>query len=131
MEPEKKYELRVLQSKDIFTMSKIIRKIGVNEFVSCFESDEVKEVIAGIKDEKADDSIRAVGMYVMLDIATVIINHIPDVETEVYTMLSNLSGMNKDEIENLDIATFVEMIIDVFKKDEFKDFIVVVSKLLK
>ena len=43
---ETTYELRDLCSKDIFPMFKIISKIGVKEFKKCFESDEVKQMIA-------------------------------------------------------------------------------------
>ena len=35
------------------------------------------------------------------------------------------------EIAELDMVTFTEMIVAFFKKDEFKDFIGVVSKLFK
>lgn len=39
--------------------------------------------------------------------------------------------MSVKDLEALDMVTFFEMIVDVFKKDEFKDFIGVVSKLFK
>lgn len=123
---EKKYELRALQSKDVFPMFRIISKIGVNEFKDCFATDAVKDAIAN---GKAD--LNAVGVTVMFDIAGVVISHIADAEKDIYTFLSGLSGMSVKDLEALDMVTFFEMIVDVFKKDEFKDFIGVVSKLFK
>jgi len=124
---ERKYELRSLQASDVFPMFTIISKIGVKEFKECFESDDVKAMVAN--NGKADAN--AIGAKVMLGIASVIISHIASAEQDIYSFLSGLSGMSKDEIKSLDMVTFANMIIDVFKKDEFKDFIRVVSGLFK
>lgn len=124
-----KYELKALQSKDVFPMFRIISKIGIKEFKECFGSADVKAVIA--QQAEGADVTNEVGIAIMLDIAGVIIAHIADAEQEIYAFLSGLSGMSKKEIESLDMVTFFEMIVDVFKKDEFKDFIGVVSKLFK
>jgi hypothetical protein len=118
--------LRELKSKDVFPMFSIISKIGIDEFKECFESDEVKKMIAG---KKAD--LNAIGMKVMLDVASIIIKNIPRCENEVYHFLAGLSGLTKEEIADLPMNTFFELIVDVAKKEEFKDFIVVVSKLFK
>lgn len=125
---DKKYTLRELQSKDVFPMFKIISKIGIKEFKECFGSAEVQKVISG-KGKEAD--VKAVGAVVMVEMASVVISHIADCEQDIYLFLSNLSGMSKKEIEELGMVTFFEMIVDVFKKEEFKDFIGVVSKLFK
>ena len=63
--------------------------------------------------------------------AGIIFAHISDAEKEIYTFLAGLSGMKEKEIAELDMVVFAEMIIDVFKKEQFKDFIKVVSKLFK
>lgn len=123
---EKKYELRALASKDVFPMFRIISKIGVKEFKQCFESDEVKEAI-----KKGADNLEAVGMSVFLDMAGIIISNVGNAEDEIYTFLSGLSGMKRKELEELDMVTFVGMIVDVIRKEEFKDFIGVVSELFK
>lgn len=128
---EKKYELRALQSKDVFPMFRIISKIGVKEFKACFSSDEVKDAISKARNKQEGANVESVGIQIMFDMSTVVISHIGDAEQEIYTFLSGLSGMSKAELEELDMITFTEMIIDVFKKEEFKDFIGVVSKLFK
>ena len=126
------YELRDLKSKDVFPMFKIIGKIGINEFKTCFESDAVKTAIANAKSEGEKElDLGAIGYSVVLDIANVVIEHIPDAEQEIYSFLAGLSGMKKSEIADLPIGVFLNMLIDIFKKDEFKDFFEAASRLLK
>lgn len=131
IENEKKYELRSLQSKDIFAMTRIISCIGIKEFNGCFASDDVKAVIAAIKNGDKSANVESVGIAVMLNVADVIISNIGKAEQYIYIFLSNLSGMSKKELEELDIITFVEMLMDVFKKDEFKDFFKAASRFAK
>lgn len=126
---EKKYELRTLASKDVFPMFRIISKIGVKEFKQCFESEAVKEAIASNGKKNSEDALKAVGIAVVTDMAGIVISNVGNAENEIYSFLSGLSGMTRKELEELDMVTFFEMIVDVFKKDEFKDFIGGVSKL--
>lgn len=126
-EEKKAYTLRALEAKDVFIVSKIIGSIGIKEFRASFESDAVK---ATMKNAQNTD-VMAVGMTVFLDIADVIFRNIPKCEKDVYAFLASLSGMEIEEVESLPMVTFIEMIIDVIKKEEFKDFMTVVSKLFK
>lgn len=126
----KSYELRDLQSKDVFPMFRIIRKIGIKEFKSCFETEDVQNMVSGAKD-KDEKTVEKIGLSVIVNMAGIIFAHISDAEKEIYTFLAGLSGMKEKEIAELDMVVFAEMIIDVFKKEQFKDFIKVVSKLFK
>ncbi|MGD6877832.1 hypothetical protein [Bacillus infantis] len=113
-------------------MTKILSKIGIKEFKACFESDDVKNMIADMaKGEKTDADVNAIGLTVILDIADIVFANLSSCEEHIYMLLSGLSGMSKKEISELPMATFTAMIIDVIKKDEFKDFIKAVSELLK
>ena len=133
----KPYTLRKLSSKEVFIMSTILKNIGFKEFRGCLESEELMVMISNMLNPAADDgekekpSIEKIGISLMLDIAGVIISNMGNAEDSIYQLLSNLSGMTKDEIAQLDMEVFVEMIIDVFKQDGFVNFIKVVSKLLK
>lgn len=49
------YELRELKSKDVFPMFKIIGKIGINEFKTCFENEAVKRMISKTKEEDGNE----------------------------------------------------------------------------
>ena len=129
---EKVYTFRKLGSHDVFLMFKIIGKIGVNEFSACFEKDTMKKMLAEFTGENAaEGATTMVGISVMLEIANVIIGNLPRCETEIYQILSNTSNLSVEEVKDLDAVTFAAMVIDFIKKDEFRDFIKVVSELFK
>lgn len=129
---DKAFELRQLTADDIFPMFQIISKIGVREFKSCFESEEVRkaimDMVSGAKDQA---NVSAVGLTVAVDIAGVIISNLYKCKDDIYQLLSQLSGMKTKEIASLPMTTFLEMIVAVVKKEEFKDFFQGVTKLLK
>lgn len=128
-EKEKAYTLRALEAKDIFLMSKIISTIGINEFKDVVQSDAIKSAISG--KDVTDDVVTSVGVTVMLDFANAILGNLPKCEKDIYAFLSGLSGIDKKQIESMPMNTFMGMVIDVIQKEEFKDFIGVVSKLFK
>lgn len=125
------YELRKLCTKDIFPMSKILSKIGIKEFKECFASEEVQAMIESMSKGEKPADIESVGIAVVLEIADVFLGNLSACEDHIYQLLSGLSGMTKKEIAELPMDVFVSMIIDVIKKEEFKDFIKAVSKSLK
>lgn len=122
------YTLRPLCSKDVFPMFRIISAIGIKEFRACFESDEIKRVAAN---GEGNPDYTAVGIGVFLDIAGIIVGNLPKCETDIYNFLVNISNLSRKEVEDMPLADFAQMIIDVVQKPEFKDFIGVVSKLFK
>ena len=131
---DKPYTFRLLGAPDIFLMAKIIKQIGIKEFKACFESDGLKSLIQNTAmDEKADGgetNIVSVGIGVALEIADVIIGNLPKCENDIYQMLANTSNLTVEEIKAPGNATmFLEMVIDFIKKEEFRDFIKVVSRL--
>ena len=125
---EKKYELRRLNASDIFMMSKILSSIGIKEFRKCFDSENIGELVKGTKTE---DAAAKVGVAVMFDIAGIVLDNLPSCEKYVYAFLANLSGLKADEIAALPMAEFAEMVVDVIKKEDFRDFMKVVSRSFK
>lgn len=127
---ENPYPLRKLSSKDVFIFSTILKQIGYAELKECFNSAEVKKLIAKMPGASAG-AIDEIGLSIMLDISTVVISNLASAEESIYQLLSNLSGKTKTEIANLDAEVFMAMIVDVFKQDGFRNFFKVVSKLFK
>ena len=70
-------------------------------------------------------------MSVAFEIAGVILGNYERCQNDVFSFLASLSGMDIKQIESLPLDTFTEMVFDVVKKEEFKDFMKVVSKLFK
>ena len=122
---DRPYTFRKLNGSDVFLMFKIIGKLGVNEFAKSFGKDSVKDVVKNTKDTTT------VGISVFLEMANIVIGNLPKCEQEIYEMLSSTSNLTVDQVRELDFITFTEMVIDFVKKEEFKDFIKVVSRLFK
>lgn len=131
-ETKKKYEFRELNATDVFVMSKIISKIGINEFTGCLEHDAVKNMLASVTDgEKANETASVVGISVVLEVANVIFSNLPKCESDIYQLLSQTSNLRVDEVKALSFVDFTKMILEFVKKDEFRDFIKVVLEFLK
>ena len=126
----KTYELRRLTADDIFPMFQILSKVGIKEFKNCFDSPEIKSIISNTAEgEKVD--VNAVGLTVVMDIVGILMTNLPKAKDDIYLLLSQISGLKVKEVAALPMNDFVQMIIDVIQKDEFKDFFQVVSKLFK
>lgn len=121
---EKNFELRKLRTKGLFPMMKILSKIGIGEFKKCFELDDIKKAVG----READ--LGAIGIGVLLDAADVLLKNIGSCEKEIYSFLADLSGLSVKDIQELDMAVFAEMIVELIMRDEFKDFFSAVSKLI-
>lgn len=132
-EIKKEYELRDLKSKDLFPMAQIIKKIGVREFKECFYSEAVQNAIRKGKEDGTtmEELMKTAGLAIIFDMTGIVLGNLGSAENEVYTFLSNLSGKSRKELEELDLATFAEMVADVFRLKGFADFIGVVSGLFK
>ena len=132
----KPYTFRTLGGEDVFLMFKIIGKIGVKEFNACFENDGIKHMVAAMMGEKMakaeeESSVSVTYISVILEVADVIFRNLPKCENEVFQILSQTSNLNVAQVKKLSLADFTEMVIDFIKKEEFKDFIKVVSRLFK
>lgn len=122
-------ELRKLTSKDIFPMCQIIKKIGIDEFKNCFSSPDVQKLL--IEDGGTGKAANQVGFAIMFDIVSIIVGNLPKCKDEIYDFLAGLTGEKKKNLEDLSIAEFTQLIVDLVQKEDFKDFIGVVSKLFK
>ena len=155
-EAVKTYELRDLEAQDIFSLGRLIKKIGIANFKKCLEGEEIKKAIASYikgakktesetesstentekEDEKETENDTALegltiaGIDVTFEIASVVFDRLPECETEVYNFLSSLSGLKVNAIQKLPMCDFFDMVIDVIKKPEFKDFFKRASRLL-
>jgi len=132
------FEFRKLKAEDVFPMFQIINKIGLKDIKDSLDPATLAKVAKAFSaDAEGDDAknmedvIYSVGFSVVMDIANIVIGNLPSCKKEIYTLLANVSGMKVNEIADLDFVVFTEMIIAFVQKDEFKDFIGVVSKLFK
>lgn len=123
----KLYTFRELCATDVAPMCAIIGKIGISNFTKCFNSDELLDLFD--KKQGAKNLTNLAGLTVVFEMANTIVSNVPKCEKEIFDLLASVSGLKVNEIKAFGLATFTEMIIDFVKKEEFKDFFKVVSKL--
>lgn len=129
---EKVYTFRKLEATDVFLMFKILGKIGINDFADSFGKESVQKMLATVTSEDGMKNFtQMMGITVTLEIVNVILGNLPKCEQEIFQMLANTSNLKVEQVKKLDFPTFTAMVIDFVKKDEFKDFIKVVSVLFK
>lgn len=124
---EKKYQFRELNATDIAPMCAIVGKIGINNFTKCFNSDELLDLFD--KNKGVKNLTNLAGMTIVFEMVNTIVSNIPKCEKEVFDLLASVSGLKVTEIKAFGLAEFTEMVVDFVKKEEFKDFFKVVSKL--
>ncbi len=132
VEQTPKYILHTPKAPDIFTLASIIGKIGVNKFSSILQKDEIQELVKDVSKKKSinsEDISMITGIGVFTEIAQVILVGMPVCEEDIYKLLSNTSNLKVEEVKELDGVTFLEMIIDFFKRN--MDFIKAASKYVK
>lgn len=128
---ETTFEFRKLKADDVFPMFQILSKIGLKDIKASLDPATVSNIVKSVSgDEKEkQDAAYSVGLTIVLDIANIIITNVPNCKKEIYTLLANVSGMKASEIADMDFVDFTKMVITFVQKEEFKDFIGVVSKL--
>lgn len=141
---ERNYKLRALCADDIFPMVNIISKIGIDNMADCFDPKEMADMMNSVvstsdeadgkessNDAMADIVTKQIGIKVIMKLVGLLLKNLGKIKKELYQFLVGLSGMSEKEIATLPLGTFTQMIVDVFKKEEFSDFFQVVSGLLK
>ena len=124
-------ELRKLQASDIFSMVRIINGIGFKTIKDSINVDEINEIRKGMTDENSDVIASKVGTNVIMSILGTLIENLPKVENDVYEFAGNVAGMKAKDVAKMDAGDFIELLISIFTKDEFKDFFSRASKLIK
>ena len=124
-------ELRKLQASDIFSMVRIINGIGFKTIKDSINVDEINEIRKGMTDENSDVIASKVGTNVVMSILGTVVENLPKVENDVYEFAGNVAVMKAKDVAKMDAGEFIELLISIFTKDEFKDFFSRASKLIK
>lgn len=132
VEETPKYIFHTPKAPDTFIMARIIGKIGVNKFASLLQKKEIQELAKKLmaSGEVSNDDVETItGIGIFMEIGQIILENIDKCESDLYKLLSNTSNLKEEEVIDLDGVTFLEMIIDFFKRN--MDFIKAASKLVK
>ena len=130
-----KYEMRNLQASDIFSVVKILNVIGLNNVKEAINIEEINEIRKTMTEDNSEDNSEKVysqvGVKVVMSIATVILENLPKVENDLYTFVSSVIGVKAKDVAKMDMGEFMDLLIAIIQKEEFKDFFKRASKLIK
>lgn len=135
MSEEKSYVMRELEGDDAFLMIRILSKIGIDRLKACMEANSVKAAVAIVTNKDADASAKeaamnSVGIALMLEVASTVMERLPDCRDEIYTLLAQVSGQKFEDIAHMKLIPLTRMIKEFFRKPEFSDFFTEVTELL-
>lgn len=122
------YTLRKIKSRDIGKVCKIISNIGIQEIADNLKMNKIINDVGNDEETKEKQELQ-VGVRVALACGDVVLKNIDRCIEDVLDYLEDLSGIDKNIIDD-DPALMMSMIMDYFKKEEFKDFFKVVSKFI-
>lgn len=122
---EKVYEFRTLKASDLFLVLNLVKKIGLDSLSKAYENglDTIVEVQEKTKKKiiaPNEKDYSKVGMA-MFNVFQVIIERLSECENEIYILLEATSNLTMQEIKDLDISTFIEMIKEFVTKKEFAE----------
>lgn len=117
--------MRRLCADDLFTMMRILSKIGVNDLRSVMPT---KTTIQRVRE--GSESAESLGVTVALMIADKLLARLPDCKAEIYTLLADLSGKTPAEIAALDMGVFAEAVFTLMASEDFRDFFTRLMKRL-
>ena len=125
------YNMRNLQATDIFSVVKILNGIGLKNIKEAINLDEINNLRKGMTEDNADVITSQVGLNVVMSIATIILENLPNVESDLYNFISSVIDMKAKDVAKMDMGEFMDVLITIIQKEEFKDFFKRASKLIK
>lgn len=125
------YVLRELKASDIGIVCKIINGIGLKEFKGCINLGDFipNEVDENGKPKMDAKTLERIGLDIMLNIGSIILENVPNVQKDVDTFLASLTNQKIQDIQDMGFVDYGDLIIEVVRKKEFKDFFEHVMKL--
>lgn len=113
----KPYTLRPLRDDDIWPMLAIVGTVFPNELSEAFVNIVTRE-----------KTIQQIGYDVGFKLVVAVIKNLPKIGDDVYSFLSDLSGIPADEIRKMPFGTTPKMIWDIYHEVKNVDFFGAASK---
>ena len=108
---------RKLNIKDAFKFARIVKKAGLKDIVSKFAIEAEK---AATTAENKDELATKYG----LDFVVAIIEGISDseIEKEIYDFFAGVSGMKAEDVAEMGLVDFADMVKAIFTENNIADF---------
>ena len=125
------YEMRNLQATDIFSVVKILNGIGLKNVKNAIDVEEINKLRKGMTEENTDVIASQVGVTIVMSLVTVIVENLPKVENDLYNFIGSVINVKAKDVAKMDMGEFMDVLITIIQKEEFKDFFKRASKLIK
>ena len=125
------FELRRLQASDLFAMVRLLNVIGFKELKTVINLEAIKEARKNITDENKETLYVEMGTKIITSLVPFIFEKLSVAENEIYTFVGGIANMKVKDVAKMDAIDFIDLLTEIFKKEEFKDFFKRASKLIK
>ena len=125
------YEMRKLQATDLFSVVKILNGIGLKNVREAINIEEINDVRKGMTKGNEDVITSQIGLNVVMSLATVILENLPKIENDLYNFIGSVIDVKPKDVAKMDMGDFMDVLITIIQKEEFKDFFKRASKLIK
>lgn len=109
-------------------MFRLVGKLGVGTFLSSLDKDTVDKIL---KLRDAPELMKDVSTAAAsLKITNIILVNMDAIKPELYELLERASGMTEQEIVDLDVVDFIDLLDAFFSRADTWDFFMRVSRLI-
>lgn len=115
---ERPYTLRRLVDRDLFPILGIISEVFPDDLAKVFVQLSTKE-----------KTVQEIGAMAVMKMVLAVLKNMDKVKDDVYNLLSDVSGIPADDIQNMEFGTTPMMIWDIVGNEKNNGFFKVLSKL--
>lgn len=105
--------MRKLITKDIFTLSRIIKKMNIKK--------EIAEVAKDVTGFSAEEKVKAEATM-QTSLVLIFIENLGSAEQEIYSLLADVTGSTEKEIEGMDLSLLIPLIKELFNQEGIGSF---------
>lgn len=119
---KKMYSFRKITGRDLFKLAKFFNKIDINEIKKLF--DDVNNIRCLFANNYDNTEYRIMdGGKLALSVVNIILENMTKLEDDIFEVLSEFSDLSIEEVNELDLETFEEMLFDFIQMPQILDFI--------
>lgn len=121
---ERQYNIRPMKSTDVLRLTSVISKIGLKNIQPL-----ISNYLAKANEENANKNDLAIELG--LNIIELVLGNLEGCSDSLFRFIEGISDLTVKEIEELDGAEFVAMIMNLFTRKEYIDFFKVALRFRK
>lgn len=125
---ERNYELRRLKDRDLFPILGIVAEVFPDNLAEIFRKAVEKGEDKEAKEAK-EKIVEEIGVDAVVKIVQAVMKNMDKVQDDVYSLLSSVSGIPAEEIQDMPFGTTPMMIYDIIISEKNNGFFKVLSKL--